>query len=273
MAPVSYSVTTPSRFGDRNAPTLQSGSHRVTISPPGDPAVSPAPTVPASAWSLIDGIASQPLPEGDVRLELAEPSAGLRIRRADGRADCLLGVDLSDLADHWARGRDVAAVYEPTDPRRLRSTVMWRTHPRDGGVTAWEVIASAQTSLLETDVTVAVHSEIEADELVWSTADLPPRWRPLAAGHPLPKDGSAVLARRAGSTCLVAVHPADARQVDVTSGGGRCVIDCRLFGSALEKGVLLRSRVLAALGPSHDDEAWANRLLAAFAASPPPLAT
>ena len=46
-----------------------------------------------------------------------------------------------------------------------------------------------------------------------------------------------------------------------------------LFASAIEKGVLLRGRVLAAVGPHDLDEGWASSLLAAFVASPPPLTT
>ena len=235
--------------------------------------VSSAPTSPTAAWSLTDGVASRPFSAGAVRLDLTRPVEGLRIPLDGGRCDHLLGVDLSSLADHWVRGTDVAAVYEPADPRQLRSTVMWRAHARDAGVAAWELITSAQTSLLETDVTVAVHSECAADQVVWSSADLPPRWRIFDAGQPLPQEATAVLVRRAGSSCLVAVHPHDARRVDVTHRDDRIAIDCRLFASALEKGVLLRSRVLAAIGPARDDEAWAGPLLAEFAASPPPLTT
>lgn len=235
--------------------------------------VSSASTIPPAAWSLTDGVASRPFADGAVRLDLARPVEGLRIPLDGGRHDHLLGVELSSLADHWVRGADVAAVYEPSDPRHLRSTVLWRAHARDAGVAAWELIASAQTSLLETDVAVAVHSECAADTLAWSSADLPPRWRALDFGHPLPKEATAVLVRRAGSSCLVAVHPHDARRVDVAHRDGRIAIDCRLFASALEKGVLLRSRVLAAVGPARDDESWAGPLLAAFAASPPPLTT
>ena len=46
-----------------------------------------------------------------------------------------------------------------------------------------------------------------------------------------------------------------------------------LLAAPLEKGVLLRSRVVAAIGPERNDEAWADRVLQTFAASPPPLAT
>jgi hypothetical protein len=71
----------------------------------------------------------------------------------------------------------------------------------------------------------------------------------------------------------VAVHPADARRIDIEPSAGRCGVTCRLFAAPLEKGVLLRSRVVAAIGPERNDEAWADRVLQAFAASPPLLTT
>lgn len=84
---------------------------------------------------------------------------------------------------------------------------------------------------------------------------------------------TAALVRRPTTSMLVAVHPADLRQVDVAIRDSVARIRCILFASAIEKGVLLRGRVLAAVGPRILDEAWAGRLLAAFAASPPPLTT
>lgn len=185
----------------------------------------------------------------------------------------MLGVNLSSLADHWLRGADLVATYEPDDPRRLRSTAMWRSHGRHEGVASWELIVSAQTALLETDVAVDVWSDIAADSLVWSPGGDASRWRPIAAGGALPDSAAAILARRAGSSCLIAVHPADARRIDIEPSAGRCGVTCRLFAAPLEKGVLLRSRVVAAIGPGTSDEAWADRVLRVFATSPLPLAT
>jgi putative heme iron utilization protein len=63
------------------------------------------------------------------------------------------------------------------------------------------------------------------------------------------------------------------RQIRVDRHGSRTTISCWLFSSAVEKGVLLRSRVLAAIGPTANDTAWAAALAAAFAHSPPILTT
>jgi hypothetical protein len=69
---------------------------------------------------------------------------------------------------------------------------------------------------------------------------------------------------------LVAVHPADVRRILVASAAGRVRVTCWLFTAAIEKGVLLKSRVLAAVGPAADT-AWADALVVDLAASPPPL--
>ena len=53
--------------------------------------------------------------------------------------------------------------------------------------------------------------------------------------------------------------------------GQRAVVECWIFSSAIEKGVLLRSRVLAAIGPTTGDLEWASGLATAFSASEPML--
>ena len=63
---------------------------------------------------------------------------------------------------------------------------MWRSHGRHEGITSWEVVVSAQTSLLETEVAVDVWSDIAADSLLWSPGGDASRWRPIAAGAALP---------------------------------------------------------------------------------------
>ena len=223
-----------------------------------------------------------------MRLDLAAPALGLAVTSASGRVDHLLGLDLAPLAsgqaaaspltDHWLRGADVTAVYEPVDPRRLRATVMWRPFEATGPATAWEAVVSAQTALVESDGTIAVGCDVPATELLWSAAasrDM--RWRPFSAEAVLPGEATCILVRRpdaaAATSVLVAVHPVDARRIVTRGIDGRVRITCQLFSTSLEKGVLLRSRVLAAIGPAMNDTAWAEPLVAAFAASTPPLTT
>ncbi len=209
-------------------------------------------------------------------IDLDQPRQGITLVGSDATgSDRLLGLDLRSecrLTDHWVRGDDVTAVYESADARHLRTTAMWRLHPSDGATRAWELIASAQTSLLQSDSVLAVVSEIDATDLLWGTCmNAAMQWHI----DPSP-DATCVLMRRdgpSGTSVLVAAHPGDARRLTVRRDGTRVVVECWLFSTALEKGVLLRSRVLAAVGPTADAARWAGDLAAKFAASPPMLTT
>ncbi len=221
---------------------------------------------PPAAWTLTDLEAR----DAGGRIDLATPAAGVVARTGDQ----FLGLDLrtmtSDprLVDHWVRATDLVAVYEPADPRRLRATAMWRSLAAERP--AWELVVSAQTSLVESDAALAVTSELAAGEIFWGrAADGRIAWSPLDAAA-CPPEATCLLVRRPTDAVVVAVHPADPRRMLVRSAGGRVSIACWLFSTTIEKGVLLRSRVLAASGPT-GEAAWAEPLLAAFAASPPPL--
>ena len=232
-----------------------------------------------SAWDatgtrLIDSRSASP-----AAIDLDQPRQGITVTRSGvAGSDSLLGLDLrSDcrLTDHWVRGDDVTAVYETVDARHLRTSAMWRLHPSDEGTRAWQLIASAQTSLLQSDSVLAVVSEIEASDILWGTCtDGTVQWH----ADPSP-EATCILLRRGGATdsdstsVLVAAHPGDARRLTVRRDGARIVIECWLFSTELEKGVLLRSRVLAAIGPAATATRWAGDLAAMFAASPPMLTT
>jgi hypothetical protein len=224
--------------------------------------------VPAT-WSLAGHVASAG--EGGVRLDLDHPSAGL----VTPTADRLLGIEFGvegPPVDHWRRGPDITAVWESGDERALRATGLWRHLPVAGdGVTAWELIASASTARLHADSTLAVVCDLHADGLLsaaWEGA------RPAAfiPGHD-PRRGIILVRRRGAPSVLVMIHPSDHQAVTLTHLDHRARIDCWLFPTGVEKGVLLRSRVLAALGPAEGDLRWSGDLAREFAASPPDLAT
>lgn len=186
--------------------------------------------------------------------------------------DQLLGLDLKSrctASDHWMRGDDIIAVYEPDDPRHLRATALWRSRSLPG-VAAWELIASATTSRTQSDASLAVVSEIATAAVIWGCA--------TAAGiqwHEVdPPTIDCLLVRRpaaAGGSVFVAVHPADSRGIVVRSENDRIRVACWLFSAAAEKGVLFRGRAVAAVGPTAGDTAWAERLWAEFVAAPPML--
>jgi hypothetical protein len=245
---------------------------------------------------------------GDASIELARPQDGIALAEDRSVRNAghirLLGLSLGGDAfpresatpspgiapsDTWTRGADLVAVYEPHDPRFLRATAMWRHSPGGSdGVLAWELVASAQTSLLESDAAIAAISMLPSREAL-VLDDGSGQWHPLDVSATARVSGTAVLARCDGDhSVLVTVHPADARRVIVgpaessatkphrASGmkyGEWLRIECWLFPNAVEKGVLLRGRSLAAIGPTEGDVAWAEPLLGRFRRSPPVLTT
>jgi hypothetical protein len=229
----------------------------------------PTAAAPTAVWKLIGLTAS----DGRGQIDLTVPAAGLAVAGDDRLDDRVLGIDLrapaaaARLIDHWARGDDVVGVYEPADPRRLRATAMWRSLPAGN---AWELVVSAQTALVESDSAIAVTCDLAQGALAWGRGtDRGVMWQPLA-GDGCPAEATCLLVRHSTAAVLIAVHPADARRILVASGGGRVHVTCWLFTAAIEKGVLLKSRVLAAIGPAADT-AWADALVCGLATSPPPL--
>lgn len=205
----------------------------------------------------------------------ARPKAGLSVATAAGTVCRLLAVDPGadpGLVDHWVRGDDVVAVYEPSDARRLRTTAMWRWLPggvaAPTGVSAWLLVVSAQTALLDSDPRITVDSRMPGTCVRWgvSAAD-PPHWQVGA----LPAADAALVRGPNGCSVLVAVHPADRRSFTVGTAPDGVTVRCGLFSDRVEKGVLLRGRVLAAVGPTAGDDAWGVSLLRHLDAEPPPL--
>lgn len=232
------------------------------------------PVAATAPWKITGRAVTVSTRGVEARLDLDAPAAGLAVPGADGGFDHLLGVDLrapsAAPADHWIRGADLTAVYEPDDPRRLRATAMWRVHP--GPLAAWELVVSAQTALLHAAAALAVVSEFGADDAWWASPAVP-GWRPLRRAGQLPAEAAFVLARRGATGTVVAVHPQDERRIALTLAAGRARVEGEVFASAIEKGVILRSRALAAVGPAAGAEEWAAELCTTFAASPPFLDT
>lgn len=230
---------------------------------------SPVTTPPI--WSVVERAV---MAAGDARLDLDTPQRGLVLPNGDA----LLGIDLRTPcrpSDRWLRDADLIAIYEPADARRLRATAAWRPfgHPAIASSSAWMLTLSAQTALVQSDSALAVTCDVACADLRASRDPAGAGWTPIAADGQLPDTATCLLVRRpADATSLfVAVHPADARRIVVRRSAGRATIACWLFSSLIEKGVLLRGRVLAAVGPAAGDESWAAALGAAFAAAPPPL--
>ncbi len=221
------------------------------------------------SWNLRGAVASR----ADATIDLTDPAAGLGLSPSGDR---LLGLELAAedrLApgDTWLRGDDLVAVYDLDDGRQIRASAMWRRLA--GPPAAWEVVVSASTSLLESDPRVAVVCDVQTGTVAWGrNSDRGIVWTPQAAGDTaiLPPQAQALLVTRPNDAVIVAVHPLDAPRIELVHTGDRLRIACRLFASTVEKGVLLRSRVRAAIA-SADAPAEAALMMESLAAAPPPL--
>ncbi len=236
---------------------------------------------PAAAWSLARERASCPTGGLVSAIDLAHPQGGLEVVRPGGTApDRVLGVELdpdSNFTDAWCRGGDLTAVYESRDGGRLRTTVMWRAEPAwldaPAGVWCREAVVSAQTALLEDVPRININADLTGgviEPLTFEAGRLHDAPASDLEAHGYLMSGAD------NHAVLFLVHPLDARGVTARTAGTRVHITARLFPAAVEKGVLLRSRVIAAIGPAHDATApgsWAATLATAFAASPPMITT
>jgi len=236
----------------------------------------------SSAWRIRGGRAEATVragfpagPAGLVAIDLAAPAGGL----VTVAGDHLLGVDIG--AEHaprdaWVRGDDLVATWESGDERELVTTALWRRDGApglvvDAGIDAFVIVASATTRLLQADSTLAVTSSLAAETV------LSARWEGSRPGRPTekidPRDGIHLVRRGDGRSVLIAIHPADHQASTIVRAGDRVRIACWLFAAGVEKGVLLRSRVLAAVGPAEGDLEWTRALAARFADLPPELST
>lgn len=249
------------------------------MSKPGDDSSMKSPSS-ATIWSLANRHATCS-PGGRLEtLDLDAPGSGLAVVPPGATAaDHLLGIDLdaaSRCVDAWCRGGDVTAVSETLDGGRLRATAMWRATPPwlDGthGVWCRELVVSAQTPILETAPRIGVVADIAAEGVAPVV---------YAAGRldPVPPDTEPhgfLITAPGDRAVLFLVHPLDARTATAAIVAGRARITAMLFPLAVEKGVLLRSRVLAAIGPARTATgpgSWAATIATAFATSEPVLTT
>lgn len=236
------------------------------------------PLSAGTAWRLHEPAAPTVVGHHGEMLDIADPAGGIRPGPEPAAFDGLLGLRLPDaclLVDHWIRGEDVTAVYESSDGCSLRATAMWRCVRGEPDVHAWQLVASVQTALPTTEPDVAVVSAATATDMLWGgIAEGGLRWQ--SERPPAP---TCVLFAREGATpketrsVLVALHPGEFHDFDLSWHGRRAVVESRLFAAPLEKGVLLRSRVLAAIGPAERGATWATRLVDTFFAAPPLLTT
>jgi hypothetical protein len=258
--------------------------------------------MPAKLWHLESGAARLELARFSTAVHPLEPDAGLvdacvdRVKLQNFRPLCveLPGVqpqDASRCVERHARGGDFVVAYTDRPAPAMRAEIYWRaqSHELDGAIAAIEVLASVQTSLLDSCPRLSTRSEVMARDVhrlsdVGRGAFAPAR--PASEGPAARDQPQCYLFRLAASQYSYAemVHPADAQDSTSQRLFARDSVEPRppaqlfelkhqLFAERLEKGVILRARILGVLLDRSGDEAAAARHYAAFVSEKLPLTT
>jgi hypothetical protein len=249
----------------------------------------------------------QEVDERTVRLQLERfstvidpfnPAGGLQDSAIDGQelvgfhplAPELPAIPPTDAAgslECYVRGGDLVSTYSDRPAPHMRSQIYWRasSHERLGSIASIELVASVQTSLLDACPQFAARSQMLAGEAYRLTDSeqgtfvsiVPPSGE--ADPDSQPDAPHCYLFRLPGRQYSYAemIYPAEA-QASYWDGwlhGTEFRLQLRheLFGDRLEKGVILRARVLGVLLDRRDDKAAAARHWQAFLAEGLPLTT
>ena len=217
-----------------------------------------------SPWQLDGFNARLALDQFAGQLELRNPASGMALSAGAAARLAILGVDLpavdpasaGDEIDCYVRGGDLVATYHETHTRKRRGQVYWRivklaTAPEQHAI---ELVASVQTSLLDSDPTVEIHSTLEADEALQLADPIAECAAPLALSKQMRCDTKPACfifrLRGAPLSYIEMVHPLDFVESGLTPlGDGALRWTTRLFQGRLEKGVILRSRLKALITP------------------------
>ncbi len=193
------------------------------------------------------------------------------------------------LPEVFARGDDLAAIYPPTPEFPFRTQAYWRLNTNDtvaGGryplLASCELIASTQTDLLDSRPDIFVTSTLPVKQVFQLIDSESARFQEID-----PATNSHEFTPSAGLSCLLfrltakpicyaeIVFPRDfnGTRLEFRETGDHLLATVRhhLFANRLEKGVVLRSRVLGLWMPAEADFQTTVAHYLAFAHSDPPL--
>jgi hypothetical protein len=251
----------------------------------------------SSLWQLNGTQAKFTTAHASGDCNLCDPNEGIQLRSINDSALTafhLLGPNLprienaSDIAarvDAYTRCGDLVGIYAPIEQHPFRSQAYWRfdSHALTcGGATALEAIelvASKQTDLLDSRPDLTVTSMLPATA-AWQLKTEQGGFAEMMLSQ------ATTVGRRDGLSCFVfrlpgkqfsyaeIVYPLDFDTTEIAPiAAGQISLRHHLFAHRLEKGVILRARVLGLILPQEGDLQTAALHYASFAASDPPLTT
>lgn len=206
-------------------------------------------------WRMQSSIAS--LAWEDLRIEInpQRPAVGatLKVAQSDliGQLFSISGLSVSsaETLDPFARGRDLIVSYPVAKNRPIGTEIYWRwteLEESENPIGQLELIYSLETHLLDTAPNPSVSSRVFGQTL---------RLYGLASDQtlcPLSADSNetsiATLLQSASLKILLAVIPSDLKQLKITPDSSSMQINAELNAEFLEKGVIRRLRLFAALG-------------------------
>jgi hypothetical protein len=246
-------------------------------------------SAPCSPWELKDFHAKLALGELEGEIDVRYPLTGIlaaigstKLRLFRVELPPSKNKEADESPDCYVRGQDLVSTYLQDERRKIRGQLYWRAlrcAPADW--LALELIVSVQTSLLDSDPTLRVRSNVPAadvlclENLKKGTAKAVARknGRVASSRRRLPACWLFRLAHE-NRTYVEMVHPLDFVKSDFQEESPSDVEHAtKLFHGPLEKGVILRSRLRGVVVPRSEDVAAAIECYQEFAASEPPLTT
>jgi hypothetical protein len=159
------------------------------------------------------------------------------------------------LAECYVRGNDLVASYQPADSWPFSPQLYWRANSLrkvDSVLASISLLVSVQTHLLDTVPQIAVASALDCDELLLVS--------PNRGSGPIVEQIEPSKTISATSDCCVIfrlreaplsyveiMHLGDFQDVCVRETPGGSALEWRLFAEFLEKGVIRRARLHAAV--------------------------
>lgn len=184
------------------------------------------------------------------------------------------------LTDVYTRGPDLVASYGPTDDWPYAPIIYWQANSLavvDGVCASLSFLISVQTHLLDTHPRICVGSDLNCQEQLhfsW-TAGEPSEVVPSEPNGAIdPRGTMCCVLRRlsSGLSYLEIVPTTDFRKAQLaTKSPGHSQLTWQLFAEFLEKGVIRRARIHAAILPRKNDIELAAECCAALEQVPLPL--
>lgn len=236
-----------------------------------------------SPWTIEQQQAQFQLPGFRATLNIGDPARGLTGLAVAGQQlpGELLSIRIDGarpgLLDAYVRGSDLVTTYSESTSWPFRVQIYWRDCMSEypGTTAAIELIASVQTHLLDTHPEMFAASQFDAPHVPVCSLD-PPRGNLTPLESPSENDcgpGCFLVRELRNVSYAELIHPADFRGSTVQRNGATTLLKHKLFAQRLEKGVILRARVLGLFVEARRDIEVVRSAYEHFCGSAPPLTT